>query len=81
MEKIQKLLPDKISLLGHKVVIPEKQFDLIVTTINVQGETINALIDALTETNSQLDIQNTHIQTLQNSIQALANALKIYTEE
>ena len=81
MEKIKKLIPDKISLAGHQVVISEKQFDLIVQTIILQTDTINSLIDVISATDKHLDNADTHIQKLQNSVQALANALKTYTEE
>jgi uncharacterized phage infection (PIP) family protein YhgE len=81
MEKIKKLIPDKISIAGHKVVITEKQFNDIVTVINLQTNAINALIDAISETDKHLDAAEKHTKTLQNSIQALANALKTYTED
>lgn len=81
MEKIKKLIPDKISLLGHKVVLTEEIYDHIITTLNKQTETINLLIDAITATDAHLDAADAHTQKLQSSIQALANALKTYTEE
>ncbi len=74
MEKIQKFIPDKISIAGHRVAITDKQFNTLVTTINLQTDVINSLIDAITATDSHLD-------TLQNSVQALANALKTFTED
>lgn len=81
MEHIKKLIPDKISVLGHQVVISEKQFDSLVNTINLQTEVINQLIDAISATDLHLDLADKHTKKLRSSVEALANALKIFTEE
>ena len=81
MEKIKKLIPDKLPVIGHQVVISEAQFNKIIKIINLQTDTINSLIDAIDATNAHLDIADAHTQTLQDSIQALAKALKTYSEE
>jgi hypothetical protein len=39
------------------------------------------MIDALNTINLHLDTADAHTQQLQNSIQALAEALNVYTEE
>jgi uncharacterized phage infection (PIP) family protein YhgE len=80
MEKIKKLIPDKISVLGHQVVVSDKQFDLLVSTINLQTTVINELIDAISATDKHLDESDALVKKLQNSVQALANAFKTLEE-
>ncbi len=81
MEKVQKLIPDKIKVLGHKVVVTEEVFDLIINTLNIQTETINSLIDYVEETDEHSKAVDAHVNKLQNSVQALAKALKTYSED
>lgn len=80
MKKIKKLIPDKISVLGHQVVVSDKQFDLLVSTINLQTTVINELIDAISATDKHLDESDALVKKLQNSVQALANAFKTLEE-
>ena len=81
MEKIKNLIPEKISVLGHNVVVTDKLFNDIIAIINLQVTTINNMIDVLNTINLHLDTADAHTQQLQNSIQALAEALNVYTEE
>lgn len=81
MNKIKKLIPDKVSILGHQIIMPEKHFKTIVQVINLQTTAINALIDVTDSICKHLDASDVKIQELQKSIQNLAKALQVLITE
>ena len=81
MEKVKTIIPEKFRLLGHSVAISETVFNDIVRTLNAQSEAINLLIDDVT-TLANTSVENSNdIKELQNSLQALAKAVKTLTED
>lgn len=81
MEKLKKLIPEKIQITGHRVIVSEKAFDSMVTAIDAQNEVINQIIDCLTEINTELGKDKSNIRSIKTSVGKLANALKTYMEE
>ena len=81
MEKITPHLPEKIQVVGNKIIVSEKVFDTILDALKLQTETINQLIDALHEVSGTVEEHDTKLTTLNTSVQTMANALKTVMEE
>lgn len=74
MEKLKKYIPDKISIVGHKVVVSDKTFNEIVQTLDKQTTAINKIIDIVEDLCSRTG------RTEQN-INKLAKAMKTILED
>ena len=88
MEKLKKFIPDKISVLGHKVVVSEEIYDNMISSLNThvevinkQVDTINKLIDENECRRQEIKTLNEEITSLKKSVQSLAIVLKTYTED
>jgi len=81
MEKLEKIIPDKIPVHKNNVVVSEKAFNNFVNIINAQIDAINDLIDIVEALQTHDTEANTKIINLQNSLQTLANALQTYMED
>jgi hypothetical protein len=69
MDKIKQIKPLAPAVLGHRVIVSDKVFSEIISTINLQTEVINALVTH----SAKVD---TSIETLENSLKNLANAIR-----
>ena len=81
MNKLEKLVPERISVLNHKIVVSEKVFDSIVTTLNKHTEVINDLIDCINNDRSKISSIEESVKELRNATKRLAEALQTYTED
>ena len=81
MDKLKKIIPNKIPTLGHQVVIPNSQFDELINIINTQTETINHLCDIIMDQENKLSKLEVYTSELHTSIKHLANVLKLHMEE
>lgn len=69
MVQLEKIQPIPVQVSGHRVIVSDKVFNEIITVINKQTEVINSLIDNTKQNNEAID-------TLDNSLRELANALQ-----
>lgn len=81
MEKLKKLIPEKIQITGHRVIVSEKAFDAMVAAIDKQNELLNSIIDCIEEIDNNLSREHTDVLKLKTSVGKLAGALKTYVEE
>lgn len=81
MEKLKKLIPEKIQVLSNKVVVDEKIFSDIVKVLNQQSSTINTIIDHINRNEFDLKTLETVTNNLAGSIQALAHSFEVLTED
>lgn len=74
MEKLEKILPEKIPIAGRKVIVSEETFNKFVKTLELHTQTINDIIDALAADANA-------ILKLQESVKSLAQAIETLVEE
>lgn len=74
MAKLEKLIPEKISIVGHRVVVDEKTFGVIIATIN-------DLIEIVSNLKQESSKHNKAIGDSKEAIKTLAQAFKTLTEE
>lgn len=74
MAKLEKLVPEKISIVGRRVVVDEKTFGEIITTVN-------DLIEIISNLKQESSRHTKDIEESRGAIQTLAQAFKTLTEE
>ena len=74
MAKLEKLVPEKISIVGRRVVVDEKTFGVIITTVN-------DLIEIVTSLKQESSKHSKAIEESKDAIKTLAQAFKTLTEE
>ena len=74
MEKLEKILPEKIPIAGRKVIVSEETFNKFIKTLELHTQTINDIIDALAADANA-------ILKLQESVKSLAQAIETLVEE
>ncbi len=75
MDKLERLDPIPISIATNKVIISDKVFSQLVSKLNEQTDTINALITSNAELIKQVTVLKTQLSETQDTIKKLATAI------
>ena len=81
MQKIEKLIPDKVQVIGHRVTIPEPIFDSIIKTLNSCTKTINELVDAYDKLGVDVKALATSVEEVRKATQDLAISFQTLMED
>ena len=75
MDKLERLDPIPISIATNNVIISDKIFRQLVSKLNEQTDTINALITSNAELIKQVTVLKTQLSETQDTIKKLATAI------